>query len=297
MNTIVFSNGFFRSGSTYFFDVMRQCDKNICFYEPFHPKLNALAEGAHSSELGHSVQTSPWAEHKHFRKSSAYFRYADILPQYIVENMGYHHPFHLSGAAEAYFLSLEQLALQQSKCIVACFNRSAFVAHLAEDLLASCRLFYVHTRRPAMQIAISLAKIYARSKEFNLFSREYRDPWGITLLFDQYYGRHCRVNGLNAFPSTSYSFVVKACYMIRIVDLCMQKLSPLVFDISQSVDSYILSAEALFCKLGFQSLPQAVRAYIRSTYKQDPLRLSLPADLLTRYEKLLLESVDFREFS
>jgi hypothetical protein len=276
---------------------MRQHDNNICFYEPFHPKLNTLAEGSHSSELGHSVKTSPWAEHQHFRESSAYFRYADTLPQYIVENMGYHHPFHLSRAVEEYFLSLEQLALQQSKCIVACFNRSAFVAHFAESLLASCKLFYVHTRRPAMQIVMSLAKIYARSKDFNLFSREYRDPWGITLLFDQYYGLNCKVNGHNAPPSSSYSFVVKACYMIRIVDLFMQKLSPLIFDISEPAESYIRSAEALFCKLECQSLPKGVRAYIRSTYKQDPLRLSLPASLLTRYEKLLLESVDFREFS
>ncbi|MFN5119387.1 MAG: hypothetical protein ACK5JJ_14950 [Cyanobacteriota bacterium] len=276
---------------------MRQNNESICFYEPLHPKLNTLAEAVHSSDLGHSVQTSPWAEHQHFRNSSAYTRYADELPQYIIDNMGYHHPFCLTKAVEGYFQSLQSLAIQENKSIIACFNRSAFVAPAAANILSSCNLIYVHTRRPSLQIAMSLANIYARSKDFNLFSREYRDPWGITLLFDQYYTHYSDIYKLTNISSTAYSFVAKACYIIGIVDLCMQKLSPIVFDISQSMDDYRLSTEELFCRLGYKGMPENVDTYIRNTFKQDATRLSLPESTLTSNERILLESINFRDFS
>ncbi|MEB3318932.1 MAG: hypothetical protein VKO39_12450 [Cyanobacteriota bacterium] len=294
---IVLANGMFRSGSTFFFDTMRQCPDNVCYYEPFHPKMNVLIREEHQASLGHSLTGSPWLEHITSGNLEEYYNYADSLPAYIRERMGYHSPLQMTRSARQYFESLPLLAKRLNKNIFACFNRAAFVLPEARQSFAGLKAVIAYTKRPSIQIAISFLRLYSVQRSFNLFSREFRDPWGVNLLFQHHYTTYSPLFLHASMPPTFFTFLAKVCYVNTVIDRHMKGVSDFVFDISESADAYVQSSRDLLERLGAESGVKSVVAYIQKTYRQDLFPAKIRHAYFDRYDKQLLESVGFAELA
>lgn len=293
---LVLANGMFRSGSTFFFDAMRQCPDNVCFYEPFHPKMNLLIDREHHASLGHSLTDSPWLEHIDSRGLDDYYNYPASLPDYIVQNMGYYHPLHLSDSVRRYFESLPLLACHLRKNVFACFNRAAFVLPRALPLIVGVPAIVAYTKRPSIQIAISFLRLYSATRSFNLFSREFRDPWGVSLLFQHHYTQYSGLYRSRAIPPSFFSFLAKICYVNAVIDHQMVRIAEFIFDISCSVDEYVLACQLLLGRLGADSHVRAISDYVNRVYRRDCFPGKIRHAYFERYDMELLESIGFAEF-
>jgi len=294
---IVLANGMFRSGSTYFFDTMRQCPENVCYYEPFHPKMNELIQEEHQASLGHSLTASPWLEHITSSNLAEYYNYATSLPVYIRERMGYHSPLTMTRSARRYFESLPLLAKRLNKNIFACFNRAAFVLPQARHSIAGLGGIIAYTKRPSIQIAISFLRLYSAQRSFHLFSREFRDPWGVSLLFQQHYTTHSPLFHRTSMPPTFFTFLAKVCYVNTVIDRQMNGIADFVFDISGSADAYAQSSRSLLQRVGVESGANSVVAHIHKTYRQDSFPARIRHTYFDRYDRELLESIGFAELA
>lgn len=293
---VVVANGMFRSGSTFFFDAMRQSPENVCFYEPFHPKMNSLISQKHQASLGHSLASSPWLEHIDSQALEVYYNYPASLPDYIVESMGYYCPLRLTASARRYFESLPRLAVRLHKNIFACFNRAAFVLPQALQSIVDLQAVVAYTKRPSIQVAISFLRLYSAESSFNLFSREFRDPWGVSLLFQHHYTEFSSLYRTRELPPSFFSFLAKICYVNTVIDQQMNRVADFVFDISGSADAYAQSCRGLLVRLGQESLAPSIEAYVRDTYRQDRFPVQIGRGFFTPYDLQLLESIGFDEF-
>jgi hypothetical protein len=293
---VVVANGMFRSGSTFFFDAMRQSPGNVCFYEPFHPKMNVLISQEHQASLGHSLTSSPWLEHLDSQGLEEYYNYPASLPGYIIERMGYYSPMQLTTSARRYFESLPRLAGRLHKNIFACFNRAAFVLPQALQSVLGLQAVVAYTKRPSIQIAISFLRLYTSERNFNLFSREHRDPWGVSLLFQHHYTECSSFYRKREIPPSFFSFLAKVCYVNTAIDQQMSRITDFVFDISGPVDAYALSCRGLLTRLGQESLAPSIEAYVRQAYRQDRFPARIRHGFFTSYDRQLLESIGFAEF-
>jgi hypothetical protein len=293
---VVLANGMFRSGSTFFFDVMRKGANNVCFYEPFHPKMNLLISQEHQSSLGHSLTASPWLEHIHYSGLEEYFNYPASLPSYIVEHMGYYSPLQMTTSARKYFESLPQLAARLQKNIFACFNRAAFILPQALQSIPEQRAVVAYTKRPSIQIAISFQRLYSRKRSFCLFTRELRDPWGISLLFRHHYTEYSCLYRVHHVPPHLFSFLAKICYINAAIDQQMSRIADFVFDISGSVEAYAYACRALLGRLHGEFNGQAIDDYLHGTYRQDCFPGKIRHGYFGRYDRELLDSIGFAEF-
>jgi len=294
---IVVANGMFRSGSTFFFDVMRQSSHHVCFYEPFHPQLNELKDKQHDSKLGHSIADSPWSEHAQYQDSSIYYDYTSRLPLYMRQKMAYYCPLTLSVNAAHYFHSLEAMSVHLNKTIFACFNRAAFILPQVKQKERQIQMIYVYTKRSSLQIVSSFMRLYSSGQSFNIYSRQFRDPWGITLLFDHHYTTFSSLHLNLGRPSVLYSFFAKVCYLNAVTDQCMKSVADFVLNIGLPLFSYKSTClELLEASDGCDALDSASK-YIDIRYRQDVTPTTICRSVFDPLDAELLDSISFSEYT
>lgn len=295
-NHVVIANGMFRSGSTFFFDLMRKSEQNICFYEPFHPKLWELSTQDHHTSLGHTVNLNPWSEYSQYMNSTQFHDYSSRLPVYIVQNMGYYHPIVCDSNVLGYLNSLGAIAASQDKNVFGCFNRLGFAIQEAVQKPSLTDCIVVHTKRPSLQIARSFKKLYSSIRPFNLFERCFRDPWGISLLFHHHYTAYSSLFHHDSIPSSMFCFLAKLCYVNTVINQNMQAICHYSFDISRSMEVYRSECVKLLLQLGSDPSGSQSIKFLERQFSQDKSPGAIGSTNFDKLELHLLESVGFGEF-
>jgi hypothetical protein len=298
MNKIIIANGIFRSGSTFFFDAVRQTDGSCCLYEPFHPRIEQLSTEEHSENLGHSVDKNPWVEYDKLLNLPLNFKhYASNLPSMIISNFASYTPPNIDEDVAAY---IEQLFVMQNSLnlyLFACFNRAGF---LLKEISARWgqKLVIVQTKRPSLQVAKSLQSIYSKQKPFNLFSNVSRDLWGINCVFELQYkdSKYCKE--INFLHPSRFSFLAKIAFINTLINKIALGNSQFIFDLSAPCDHYMSNMRQLFDWIkADQSVTDPVLSYVRYNYRQDQSPSRVSHELFSSSDLCLLEAVGFKEFS
>lgn len=188
------------------------------------------------------------------------------------------------------------MASSLNKNIIACFNRAAFIL---PDMLNNINLnikCVVYTKRPSIQIAISFLRLYSSNKTYNLLTREFRDPWGVSLLFHHHYTEFSPLFIVNGLPPTLYSFLAKVCYLNMVIDQSMRQLADFILDISSSVESYRTVCENLIESLGDSAHVPSARSFVDLKYRCDSFPPKISRYFFGSDDIKLLESVSFSEF-
>ena len=296
MKSLIIANGMFRSGSTFFHSILKK-ENFVSFYEPMHPQLEVLSKQVHSKELNHGSCNNPWGSYNILESNKQIYSYSKYLPYYYKNRMGSHMPTRLNSKITNLFKSLHLINQSHEKIVCGCFNRAAFVLPDIVNTKIIPNIILVHTTRPSLQIAMSLAKLYQKNvPNFNILAPCQADHWGMSNLFNSIYFGNMHKVGRGIVNIENISFLTKICFICTVVNSYMKSLNPIcTLDISKPPSHYLSDLETFFKTV--ESIYSIKLERIScNEYRQSSLPSLISHKVLSNEELDLLESVGFSEF-